>query len=117
MRLITLCWLLTAFLLALSPNHAEAEQRLVIKYRSTPVDVDKPYFESLDTSGSSLVRGAWYDKSKRYMIISLNGTNYHYCGLDEDTWSSFKSSDSFGRAYNSTIKGNFDCRIFPVPSY
>jgi hypothetical protein len=96
---------------------AAAELRLVIKYRSNTVDVDKPYFEYLDTSKSSWIRGAWYDAERRYMIINLRGTNYHYCGLLPSVWKKFKESDSFGSSYNANIKGNYDCRIFAVPSY
>jgi len=107
--------LLAATSIALSV--AQAEQRLVIKYRPTTVDVDKPYFEYLNTLRSSFVRGAWYDKKNRYMIINLSGTNYHYCGVEEGTWKVFKSSPSFGKAYNSMFKGRFDCRINPVPTY
>ncbi len=112
MRFITL---LFALFLLVSPAHAE--QWLNIKYRPTPVDVDKPYFEYLDTSGSSFVRGAWYDKAKQYMIITLQSTNYHYCGLDEATWKAFREASSFGTFYNQAIKGRFDCRIYPVPDY
>ena len=108
--------LLLLFLLLL-PLPVLAEQLIHIKYRPTPVDVDKPYFEPLDTSGSSLVTGAWYDASKQYMVIGLQGTYYHYCGLDKATWQQFKSASSFGKAYNSSIKGRFDCRINPVPKY
>jgi hypothetical protein len=90
---------------------------ITIKYRSSQVDVANPRFEYLDTSGSSLVRGAWYDDSKKYMIINLNGTNYHYCGLPLSTWNEFKAASSFGSFYNSDIKGNFDCRGNPVPIY
>lgn len=109
--------LLTTLLLFFISSPAHAEEWLVIKYRSSPVDVDKPYFEKLDTSKSSLVRGAWYDAENEYMIINLGGTNYHYCGLDEETWKTFTASASFGTAYNAYIKGRFDCRINPVPVY
>jgi len=98
-------------------NVVYAEKLLIIKYRPTPVDVDKPYFEKVNTSRSSFVRGAWYDKGNRYMIIDLSGTNYHHCGLGEDTWKAFKSSPSLGTAYNSMIKGKFDCRVNKVPAY
>lgn len=77
---------------------ANPEKLLSVKYRSTPVDVDKSYFESLDTSKSSFIQGAWYDEKHHYMIINLSGANYHYCGLDAGTWKIFKASSSFGTA-------------------
>ncbi len=95
--------LLTTLLLI--PNILLAENSLSIKYRPDSVDVAKPYFESIDTSESSLVSGAWYDKSHSYMIINLRGTNYHYCGLTNDVWNAFKLTLSKGSFYNNSIKG------------
>ncbi len=93
-----------------------ANRQLVnIKYREDPVDVAG--FDYLNTPRSSFVRGAWYDSDNQYMIINLNGTNYHYCGLPKSTWRKFSRSDSFGRSYNQTIKNRYDCRINPVPNY
>ena len=95
----------------------QAENRLFIKYRPTTVDVDTKAFEYLNTSKSSFVDGAWYDKSKSYMIINLSGINFQYCGVDEGTWKTFKASGSFGTGYQRLFKGHFDCRIIPPPEY
>jgi len=86
-----------------------------VKYRDTKVDVAS--FEYLDGGDSSFVREAWYDDNNQYMIINLNGTNYHYCGLPSSTWDSLRESSSLGSFYNSSIKGHYDCRVNPVPSY
>jgi hypothetical protein len=60
------------------------------------------------------------------MIIKLNKTYYHYCGLDETTYNDFKSSpyeygeadwSNLGSFYYTNIKGNFDCRIYHIPEY
>jgi len=88
-----------------------------IKYRDVPVDIGHPRFEYLDTSKSSFVKGAWYDEDNSYMIINLQGTYYHYCGLPSNIWSSFKKADSFGTYYNKYIKSNYDCRCNYVPKY
>ena len=109
--------LLLLCLVSATADFSLAEQLLSVKYRATPVDVDTPQFERLDTSESSFVRGAWYDQSSQYMIINLNGTNYHYCGLDTQTWSDFKAAESFGKSFNARIKGRFDCRHTPAPVY
>lgn len=105
------------FVITLSfiPGILHAEKLIVIKYRDTPVDVDKPYFEPLDTLKSSFVKGAWYDKSQKYMIISLASSNYQHCGVGADVWEAFKIAPSFGRFYLAMIKGKFDCRLSPVP--
>lgn len=88
-----------------------------VEYRDDDVNVGSSNFEYLNTSGSSLVDGAWYDGSNDYMVIRLNGTYYHYCGLSDFVWDDFSSASSFGNYYSSYIKGNYDCRYNYVPSY
>ncbi len=88
-----------------------------IKYRDDAVDTNNGLFEYLNIKESSFVREAWYDKSNKYMIIKLDSTYYHYCGLPLSTWKSFKQSSSYGTFYTSTIKGNFDCRYNFEPKY
>lgn len=94
-----------------------APKYIYVKYRNDPIDISHPRFEHLDTSKSSLVKGAWYDEENRYMIINLSGTYYHYCSLPITTWSLFKSAGSFGIFYNNFIKSRYDCRTYPVPEY
>ncbi len=94
-----------------------AQNFVSIKYRHSTVDIDNGYFKCIDTSKSSLVRGACYDKTSKYMIISLRGTNYHYCEMDGKTWNNFKNASSFGRYFNQYIKGRFDCRSGYMPTY
>lgn len=103
--LITACTFNTAF--ACGADH--------VKYRTTPVCLDE--FEYQDTSRSSFVRGAWYDASNNYMLISLKGTKYHYCRVPEGVWNAFQNAPSFGRFYGSNLKGNYDCRLGGVPPY
>jgi hypothetical protein len=82
-----------------------------------PVDVADPRFVYLDGGSSSFVDGAFYDADNGYMIISLNGTAYHYCGLPTGVWSTFTTASSLGSFYNTQIKGHFDCRTGTVPQY
>jgi hypothetical protein len=88
-----------------------------VKYRENPVEIQRDSWESIDTSRSSFIREAHYDKEQEYMIIKLNDTNYHYCGLPEYVWESFKNASSLGSYYSSYIRGNYDCRENPVPEY
>jgi hypothetical protein len=44
-----------------------------------------------------------------YMLISFNGTYYHYCEIDD--------ASSMGQFYNASTKGQFDCRVHRVPAY
>ncbi len=88
-----------------------------IKYRDDSIDISHSRWEYLDTSKSSFIEGAWYDKQENYMIIDLSGTKYHYCSMPESTWNRFKKADSFGVDYNVYIKGEFDCRENAIPHY
>jgi hypothetical protein len=89
---------------------------LIVKYRSAPVDVTKHGFENFQKQ-SSVIFNSWYDRKNNYLIINVNGTNYHYCGFGSHEWKSFKNASSLGRFYIQNIKGRFDCRLSPVPSY
>lgn len=86
-----------------------------MKYRPDPVNVAA--FAYLDGAGSSLVRAAWHDAAHEYLIVDLNGTRYHYCGVSSSTWSGFTSAPSLGTFYNQQLKGQFDCRTGIVPEY
>ncbi len=102
-------------LFALASGAAFACDMAYVKYRDTPVCLEE--FAYQDTSKSSFVRGAWYDVSNSYMLISLKGTTYHYCRVPEDVWRSFKQAPSYGRFYGANLKGRFDCRLGGVPDY
>lgn len=97
-------------------DQKEADYQYV-KYREDLVDLNHSRWEYLNTSNSSWIRGAWYDEKEQYMIIDLNGTKYHYCGIYKNVWNKFKNADSFGKNYNKYIKGNYDCRNAIVPEY
>ena len=85
-----------------------------VKYRGM---VNLAPFSCSDVERSSFIKRVCYDASNQYMLISLNGTYYHYCAIDADTVSSLLSAPSMGRFFNSEIKGRFDCRVNRVPSY
>jgi len=89
---------------------------VTIKYRNDKVNISASNFEPLDKSDST-VKGAWYDSGNEYMVIKLNGTYYHYCGMPSSAWSGLKAASSLYSYYQDDIKGNFDCRENPVPRY
>ena len=88
-----------------------------VKYRPDPVDVADPRFVYLDGGQSSLVDAAFYDASNEYMIVSLDGTAYHYCDMPQSTWTQFTAASSLGSFYRDSIKGSYDCRTGVVPQY
>lgn len=90
-----------------------------VKYRG-PVSLDT--FQCTDVQRSSLVKRVCYDELNEYMIISLNGTYYHYCEIDSTTVQGLLSAESMGRYFNTNIRGSgrdgpFDCRTHRVPEY
>jgi hypothetical protein len=115
--------LLAATLVGISSAHSGASESNRTKYvvkvkdRQTPVDLGNPTFEYVDTFRTSVIVGAWYDRSNSYMIIGLQGTYYQHCRVPQTVWESFRSADSFGKYYNTHIREKYDCRLGGVPPY
>jgi hypothetical protein len=99
--------------LCAGPSLARAES-VYVKYRG---EVDLNSFDCTYITRSSFIRRVCYDPRNAYMLISLNGTFYHYCAIDAGTVSSLLSAPSMGQFYNASIKGNFDCRVYKAPDY
>jgi hypothetical protein len=85
-----------------------------VKYRG---EVDLKSFSCADVTQSSFIKRVCYDRMNEYVLISLNGTYYHYCEMPDAIVSSLMSAESMGRFYNASIKGHFDCRTRKVPAY
>ena len=103
-------------LLALAVSVASAEM-IFVKYRDSPVDVDNGHFEHIQLKPSSLVKGMYYDSSNLYLLVRLKHTFYHYCGIPGTVVSAWIESESLGRYYSGSIKGQYDCRLGRVPEY
>ncbi len=71
----------STLLLLLSASLALAET-VDVKYRG-PLDLAP--FACTDVARSSFIRRVCFDKAKSYMVISLNGTYYHYCSIPTST--------------------------------
>jgi len=85
----------------------EAQAREIdVKYLGT-IKIDG--FKCVLTS-SSLINEACYQKSSNKLFVSLNGTFYGYCGVDEVLYSNLLQASSLGKFYNEKIRGKFDCR-------
>lgn len=88
-----------------------------VKYRATPVNLAASGFEYHNTDASSFIRGAWYDKQNRYLVMNIDGTYYNYCGVPEAVWEGFKESESYGRYFNSSIKESYEYKNCVGPDY
>ena len=91
-----------------------AAETVDVKYRG---NVDLAPFTCLAVTRSSFIQRVCYDRANEYMLISLNGTYYHYCEIDGGTVSTLMTAESMGRYFNASIKGRFDCRTHRVPEY
>jgi len=79
--------------------------------------VDLAPFRCESVQRSSLVNRLCYDAKNKYVIVELTGTYYNYCGVPADVVRAWSGSESMGRYFNANIKGRFDCRVTPPPTY
>jgi len=90
---------------------------IYVKYRDTPVNIDNGHFKHLALKSSSFVNNMYYDKGNSYLLVQLRSTYYHYCSIPQNVINIWTNAKSLGRFYNNNIKGNYDCRVNPVPRY
>ena len=89
-------------------------ETVIVKYRG-PVNLGP--FQCEGIARSSFINEVCCDKGNKYMLIKLNDTWYHYCGIDDDTVTELLNASSMGHYYNASIKRSFDCRVGHVPQY
>jgi hypothetical protein len=107
-------WFVLIVAMAGATAYGVRSEVVEVKYRG---EVDLKPFTCTDIERSSFIRRVCYDDANQYMLISLNGTYYHYCEIDSGTVTALLSTESLGRFYNASIKGHFDCRSHRVPAY
>lgn len=86
---------------------AQKDNVIEIKYSGNEVNLSG--YDSLNTSKSSFVHGAWYDSAGKTLVLKLNDDYYQYCNFPDDVWLDFSDAESFGQFYNSTIKDHYQC--------
>ena len=101
------------FLALLAADAAMAE-RVYVKARG---EVQLAPFRCETVSRSANVKRICYDEPHQYLLVSLSGIWYHYCGVTPATVSAWKKASSKGRYYNDSVRSNFDCTVVPPPSY
>ena len=108
--------ILLATILLIGLSSSAFAKDIYVKYRGT-VDVSNGHFQQLGLKRSSLVKNMYYDRGNSYLLVRLKSTYYHYCSIPQGVVSDWRNSSSLGRYYNRNIKGNYDCRVNPVPNY
>lgn len=107
-KILTLYLLMLVVLL---PSTNVSAERIYVKYRG---EVNLDQF-SCQRTVSSFVHRICYLEKKRYLVVLLKNTYYHYCYVPPDVVKSWHSEKSKGRYYIQNIKGSFDCREGGVP--
>jgi len=83
-------------------------ERAYVKARGE-VDLAPFQCETIAARNSPNVRRICYDEKRMYVLVSLSGIWYHYCGVPPTTVSEWRKSPSKGRYYNDHIRSGFDC--------
>ena len=66
--------------------------------------------ECQDETKSTFIERYCFRRSDGYLIVTLKGTNYQYCGMTENVYAAWRRSESRGRFYNAEIKGRYPCQ-------
>ena len=107
--LVTGCALLAA-------SGAATAESVYVKARG---QVDLAPFQCTTITQSPNVRRICYDEKREYVLVSLSGVWYHYCGVPAITVSEWRRAPSKGRYYNDHIRSGFDCtppEAVPAPA-
>lgn len=89
-------------------NISRENETVPIKYSDT-LDLSNSRFEHKNTSKSSFVGGAWYDRDEDFLVLELSGNYYNFCDVESSIWKGFKRASSYGKYFNQNIKGEYDC--------
>jgi KTSC domain len=101
----------TALLMAAQVAMAE---RVYVKSRG---EVDLAPFRCASLTRSANVKRLCYDEREMYVLVSLKGIWYHFCGVPPSTVSAWKKASAPGRYYNEYVREKFDCQATPAPMY
>lgn len=102
-----------AALLLAAAGPADAE-RVYVKARG---EIDLAPFRCEAVPRSPNVKRICYDEAQLYVLVSLNGVWYHYCGVPPSTIAAWRKSSAKGRFYNDSVRGNFECTGASMPMY
>jgi hypothetical protein len=110
-------WILAIALVLPTPLAAE---EVCVKYHKC-VSLDQ--FKCTEVTRSTNVMRVCYAEPKRYMIIKLKETYYHYCEIGPDVVAELLAAPSVGGYYTTRIRSQasnnraFDCRDHPIPQF
>lgn len=106
-----LAGLITAVAVAVGFVVPCSAETVYVKYRGL-LNLDRLECEATD---SSFVHRVCYDDRTGYLVVLLNDTYYHHCGVPDAVAQRLIEADSVGRYYNAVVRRRYDCRITPPP--
>ena len=98
----------------LTGAQAAMAERVYVKARG---EVDLAPFRCENVTRSVNVKRLCYDEQEMYVLVSLKGIWYHFCGVPPAAVSAWKKASSKGRYYNDNVRGSFDCQVTGAPAY
>lgn len=105
------------FLISCNSQNCKELEDNFISYEQAKKSIESTSFtftDKCDTSKSSWILEAKYyscDKLNGYFFIRTKKKTYIHKGLPKELWNEFKNTDSFGRFYNTKIKGKYQLII------
>lgn len=116
MKRLLFNFILILALLQLSSCNAQSCKDLPAKfssYKEAITEVKSANFiisENINTSKSTWIKDASFyscDSKTGFLILMIRSTKYIHQNVPISVWENFKEADSFGRYYNSNIKGRY----------
>lgn len=91
-----------------------AAERVYVKSRG---EVELAPFRCEGVARGANVKRLCYDERERYLLVSVKGIWYHYCGVSPATLSAWRRASAPGRYYNDNVRSNYECSGTSAPAY
>ncbi len=89
-------------------------ERVFVKSRG---DVDLAPFRCENVTRGANVKRLCYDERELYVLVSLKGIWYHFCGVPPSAISAWRKASSPGRYYNDYVREKYECHAAEAPTY
>ena len=66
-------------------------------------------YDRLTLNRSKFICDGYYNESKRWLILNVEGVAKEYCNVPKDVWAAMKKTPDYGRYYNLHIQGHYAC--------
>lgn len=115
-KYLLLCFIALLSISCNSQNCSDLKENFT-SYEQAKKSIETTSFtfsDKCNTSKSSWILGTEYyscDNKNGYFLIRTKKKTYIHKSLPKELWNEFKKAESFGKFYNSKIKGNYQLII------